>query len=238
MHGKTNLPLARKNLNGQGAMANQASLLNLMSVVTLPDVADYLVSQFEKRMNETKSEKEYAEVYDKLKEYRDFVVEVKGQARGKPWDGQWKPVDSKESDFVNWLEFLAKKAAAGIQEQKVQFDFAISSVTDLLRGYSANGQPLSEEKVAALDKAFNAWLASEHMISKQGVIYESTPDGKIKEDKQGAPIRKNPEELDKLITEKLPEHAKKNNKLEIVPVKQAFPEQKPAQQNETSPSST
>ncbi len=89
-------------------------------------------------------------------------------------------------------------------------------------------EELSKETVDALDKLFNAWLAENYMISKGGVIYEGTKDGRIKQDEKGEKVRANPETLRNKISNKdagFAHYVQKHNKsIHITVQEQPFPE--------------
>lgn len=159
------------------------------------EATEYLVKQFSARLYD--ANKLNSKILEALNE---FVLGVKHRLNSatNPWQGE-VPTNA----FFNTQENLANEAAKALKtgealDQEVQLDFAISEISELIRGYSANGQPLAQKVIDALDKMFNAWFAKNNIINQDSVLYESTQDGKIKE-KDGQQVRALPEEVIKII---------------------------------------
>jgi hypothetical protein len=178
-----------------------------------------------------------------LRDYASFLERV----RGNPWLGNtMKPV-GKDTDFHNFQEYLANKAGSVIHEKNLVMDCAISDNAEFIRGYTSDGQPLGDVTTDALDKLFNAWLATQRIetadgqvidfISKDGFIYKAV-NGEIIQDMQGTPVKVDPNEFRVLLSEQatgFEAFVRKNNKdVEHVAIHlHPYPEETP---EPTSPS--
>ena len=103
-----------------------------------------------------------------------------------------------------------------------------------------DGIDLDDKNVAEMDTLFNAWLATNQLISKDGNIYEATEDGQIKLDQSGKPVRLEANAIREQIgnqTSGFEQFMQKmNDSVQITIQQQPYPEQ-PAAQEEAGPSS-
>lgn len=122
------------------------------------------------------------------------------------------------------------------QDAVYDFFFAINEENaTLLRAYLNNAQmidpasPNGAQKLAALDKLFNSWLAKNGYLTKDGTIYLMKPNGDIDKDLAGNPIKANANDIKKLLgTNDYQKYLlSKDIKLNAVH-EQAFPETKKA----------
>lgn len=202
----------------------------LLACFKFPEAADYFLEQFEKILKEAGSD-----VYKKsepiLNKIREFVKNTHYQrdTRGFPWDGDMQ----MRTDFQNLQHHLAEAAVrtiTAIIKGIVKMDVAVSSVAQLLRGYSEEGVSLKGVPVDSLDKLFNAWLAENNYLSKGSVIYQANEHGEIVKDKAGNPLRADSEKVLQLMNDDKKGFGKflGDRGLEIVVQQHQYPEQAPA----------
>ncbi|AHE65947.1 hypothetical protein [Legionella oakridgensis] len=223
------LPLAKpRNGVGLNPLPSALSLQKFMEVATTAEAAKYGFDQFKERLQE-------AGVYNSsskiLEEMARFVYyrEQQTKAAANPWSGEKLPTTIQQFQFN-----LATEAANQLSAKSITFDFAVSNASELLRGYSSNGQELDAATVDALDKLFNAWLVENNMMSKGGVIYEMDEKGSIKKDSAGNPVKADADKLRELISNSA--HGfeayvhNKNAEVAISSRQHAYPEQKVEEQ--------
>lgn len=173
-------------------------ILEAMKVAeTSEEAADYLVQQFKKIVTAAKVKDGAQDMIQRLEQYRNLVKMKLGKI-GEPWSGEPAWI----SNFQNMQANLAKAAADVLVSQgvskNVHLDIAISESSKWLRAYSENEENLDAKQVAEFDILFNAWLASNNIVSKDGAFYEVDIEGKIRENQQGK-IKVDPEIIKALI---------------------------------------
>lgn len=86
-------------------------------------------------------------------------------------------------------------------------------------------QPDSQT-IDALDKLFNAWLTTNNIICKDGVLYKSTDMGDLLKSSDGSLQIVTPPEFNALIADPVKGlgHYAAENKINIIPIEQDFPE--------------
>jgi len=86
---------------------------------------------------------------------------------------------------------------------------------------------LDTNTVAALDELFNAWLALNGVISRDGALYQVDPKGKVLLDAQGKELRVVPEQFRLLINDPTQGFnafvARKG--IKVTPIQRDFPDQ-------------
>ena len=179
------LPLARTDKNTIHFPSKDALLKCMSLVANSAEGAEYLCEKFEERCRESKLEGTDA-VVDKL---RDFVTDVvlRSTSIGKNWDG-------KETTHIDYAQKVAEEAVATLfkeaTEKPIHLDFAVSDDSNLIRGYSTNGQKLDEAKsqeAGGMDKLLRSFLAENGWeVDKEGFIFERPPEGKKQEVKAQA----------------------------------------------------
>jgi hypothetical protein len=187
------LPIVRKTGANMSFIPDSDAISKCMAVSTTPEAADYL---FDELTEVFKSAKSLAEsvINSVMETVNDYVNYVKlAHAGGDEWGGKTPP-----SSFQNYQEGLAAITAKIMRDKKVELDYAIGDDSQFLRGYTSDGIPLDEESITAMDKSFNAWLATNQLYSKGGTIYESTPEGEIKMDGDN-PIKVKADDFRQLI---------------------------------------
>ena len=235
------LPLVRKRGGDGGRLPSAATLTECMRLSTTSEAATYLAVQAKARLANLLDDGPVKKVISILEAHAKNVELATGKGSENLWSGKPLPTDFEELQSKSAAEADAaiKKLMGDKPIDKLVFDFAVGNNAELLRGYTANGQPLGEDLVKAMDKLFNAWLAENKLISKGGVIYEGTEDGQLKIDKQGNPVRANAEALREKIasqTDGFEQYVQKHNKsvqIEIQP--QPYPQQQ-AEVEEAGPS--
>jgi hypothetical protein len=130
---------------------------------------------------------------DNVKKFADSVEDQKTQEN--PWSGEF----TARSLFQAYQDSMAQNYVKDFANKSITFDFSISDNAEVLRGYNTDDGLLSDEESLPLDQLFNAWLADNDMLTKDGVIYQSTADGEIKQDEKGQNKRANAEKLRELI---------------------------------------
>ncbi|MFI4919059.1 MAG: hypothetical protein ACHP65_05840 [Legionellales bacterium] len=143
---------------------------------TSTEAADYLVVKIKERFTDAKVLEQNKELLVHVEEFGENVA-LKVVKSNQAWFGQ----EAKGTDYDNMQENIAKKSvdalkAADIQEH-LHLDLAINDNAQLLRGYSHNGQALSNPEEA--DKLFNAWLAIHDVKSLSSVLYQADKNGEV-----------------------------------------------------------
>lgn len=165
-----------------------------------PAAGEYLLTRYEARLKEKGMLEEGLPVMKKLEEVTDFL-KLKAET-GSIWSGKMP------TDYQKYQKALGADAAnvlngAFVEDNViVNYYYTVSDKSDLKRGYGVgekNESP-NPETSNALDHLFNAWLAENNMMSDNGVIYEISDDGtvkqelqndgQIKKDNNGEPIAK------------------------------------------------
>jgi hypothetical protein len=200
------------------------ALLDAMSVAeTTVDGADYLVTQFRQLLTEANALDDYKDIMQKVEDFAKYT-KFKLQSSSQPWLGQM----AEDSAFKNMQANMAVDAAKDLErlgigtQEEVSFDFAINEKTSEFRRRTSTQDHAA---VAAFDTTFNAWLAENNVRSSKGILYETTPTGKIKEDAQGKQIKVNPEEMKNLITDPEKGFAKymEEKRIKVVCLEEEFP---------------
>ncbi|GGI93404.1 hypothetical protein [Legionella impletisoli] len=171
------------------------SVRKCVEIITNPDAAEELVITLRQQLEKAKLASKFSELIEHAEQFADFVRLKSTQ--GDPWSGSL-------AEFTGFQQYQAALAELSIKELKhedITFDVAISDGAEILRGYSTNGDPLSDEESEELDKLYNAWLAEKGMLTKDGIIYEATQDGRIKEEASGQAKRADAEKIRQLISD-------------------------------------
>jgi hypothetical protein len=133
---------------------------------------------------------------------------------------------------------LAKIASSEIVNKNVLFNFAVSGDAQFIRSYMEGGKPVDKDTQAALDVLFNAWLSTQQLISKDGVIYQSTPQGEIQKDSSGKPMIADPkklkDDLNKLDTGFAAYARKSNGTLDVTAKERTYQVEKPKVEQEAT----
>ncbi len=177
-------------------LASGKSLEKCISILTTPRGAEY----FEERVIEMLTK---AKMIDK---FHDLVEDVKVLTQSIVSDGSntsaWSGSTGLDTtSFERYQKVLAERFVQQFKDREIVFDFALSDQAEILRGYTVDGEPISDEESKELDRLYNAWLAEKGMVTYKGVIYDSTSEGKIKQEK-GQNKRANAEKLRDLIRDK------------------------------------
>lgn len=214
------LPLVRARNGGGGSLPNADAITKCMNLSTTPEAAEYLKnSATELYVNAGLSNDEsIKDVLEILRAHEDYITLTSDNRN--TWAG--KP---PATVFEKRQEDLAAQASKIIGEKvsNVRLDFAISEDSQLLRGYSSNGEALHESDVAAMDKLFNACLAANNMISKDGTIYKGIKTGEIQKDANGELVKADPKDV-KATIDGFERYVQKTNKsAQITIEEQAYP---------------
>ena len=181
-------------------LPSNESLFVCMKLATTPEAAEHLHEVLRQRLKQEKVLEKSGPLLDAVQKYAEYV-RFKHENPGKAWSGDIQSVQM--TDFEKWQTELARISGSEIVELNVLLDFAVSDKSEFIRGYSSEGQPLQKASGAAMDVLFNAWLAGQQMISKDGVLYESTEKGEIKKDANGQPVKADPEVIKKLLSDEM-----------------------------------
>lgn len=158
-------------------------------VITTVEAVNYFVAA----IAETTS----GPLLEKAIQFAEFI-RLRGYSSEVVWGGHPLP----DGDFQSYVEGKASESAKLFEPGEIQFEYAISQLTEFLRGYSQGGNPLDEQMADAMDKLFNAWLSKNGMICLGGIIYERTQDGQIKTDPNGNLVRAKVQVLrEKIVTQ-------------------------------------
>lgn len=199
------------------------AIYDMMRVATTAEAAQYCYARLTEQLAAAKMLDKQGPLLEAMEKYARYV-EFKSSNTGKIWDGDASSV--KMTDYEKWQNELAKISSSEIVNKNIKFDYAVSDAAQFIRGYTENSQPVDKAVAAAMDVLFNAWLAKHKLISKDGVVYQSTPGGEIDKDKAGNPIKANVEKLKEALKD--PKDGfeafckKNNNTLQVSPVEHPY----------------
>lgn len=183
------------------------SIKKAIEVANMPEVAEYLHEQLKEIAAQLKLTDQIPTLLSDLKKYADRVAKAVGH-KGDIWGGEFQAV----SKFQNYQRALATQAAENIGTDHITMHYAIDEENaHFIRGYQGiDGNPPPESTVNSMDTLFNAWLADNDMISRDGIIYEADEQGHIKKDETQGEVKAKADKI-KQIIEKLPAYVKNNN---------------------------
>lgn len=155
-----------------------------------------------KRMQQMAGKDQHEEFEKVIATAEEFKKNVGFQlgSSSDPWSGSHRI----RTDFENLQHNIEKHALqtlASVVKGDIKMDFAVSRLSDLLRGYSSGGKPLTGAMAEVMDKLFNAWLAEKKLICKGSVIYESNEHGEIRKDANGNDVKAQAEKVKALIND-------------------------------------
>lgn len=186
------LPLVRARNGGGSALPDAEAITKCMTLSTTPEAAEYLKNSANELYTKAglSNDESINDVLEILSAHEDYI-KLSADDRNI-WKGAL-PV----TVFEKRQDDLAAQASKIIGEKanNVRLDFAISDDSQILRGYSSNGEALAKPDIDAMDKLFNAWLAENNMISKSGTIYKGTKSGEIQKDANGEMVKADPQDL-------------------------------------------
>lgn len=182
-------------------MPTEKVLLDIAEVAGTAEAADYYEAQLERILVKEKLLGTWGETLNSVKEFAR-CTKNKFLSSAQIWRGE-----SPDSGFMNMQTAEVTKSlkditVAGTEaEEPVTFHFSISDQAELLRGYFLGDALIDEPLVAHYDVLLNAYLAGEKVVSLDGVLYECTANGEIKQDAKGNDLRANPERARELLGE-------------------------------------
>lgn len=230
---KVRLPLVKAR-NGTLSMPDAAAIGKAFSVATTLESAEYLYKRFSEAATNAGVIDKFQGVLDEIAKYVDLVraQEPKGS---EYWSGDLK--ETLLTKFRIFQDSLSQEAASSLLEkvekgqiQIIDFDFAINDNSELLQGYSINGDPIDDEMTEKLNIIYSDWLTKNKMICQDGVIYQSDENGEMLK-QNGKSILATPAQYKELFMNKTDGFSafvknKTDRKLEISPREQAFPVQR------------
>jgi hypothetical protein len=201
---------------------SSASLKKCMEIITNPDAAKAFVDKLCSQLDKAKLRGKFESLIEDIKAFAAAVG--KGNPSGDAWSGR-EPLQT--SVFNNYQDAIATSSADIFANQDIRFDFAISDEAEILRGYSIDGKVIEPEEAKELDKLYNAWLAEKGILTKDGVLYEATSKGEIKQEK-GKNKRISEEKIRGLISDTKSKFAdyvrSKNDTIQVKTVARDAPE--------------
>jgi hypothetical protein len=189
------LPLVKARGGHDRPLPNADAINKCMAMTTTTEAAAYAYKETVQVFTKAKliDQDAIRKVVDIVGTHASNVESLHNKSSNNLWLGKQLPTDFETIQRQSAVE--ADEAIKNLLGAKaidnLTLDFAVSNDSDLLRGYTANGEPLDQDLVSAMDKSFNAWLAERGLVSKGGVIYEGTKDGLPKQDEQGKLLRAN-----------------------------------------------
>ncbi|WP_133131156.1 hypothetical protein [Legionella yabuuchiae] len=171
------------------------SVRKCVEIITNADAAEELVTTLKQQLEKAKLTSKFSDLIEHAQQFAEYVRLKSTQ--GDPWSGTL-------ADFTGFQQYqtaLAEISAKQLSHEKITFDVAISNDAEILRGYSSEGQPVGDEESEELDRLYNGWLAEKGMLTRNGIIYEATNDGRIKADTSGREKRADAEKIRRLITD-------------------------------------
>lgn len=129
----------------------------------------------------------YLEVHKLLDNAQDLIVLLEQRQKhvnylsmaSKAWSGDL--VES--SEYKRLHKAIAEEEAKGLRTldskaSGIEYRFSIDDKACFLRAYNQAKGALSSEEKASLDALFNAWLASNDLVNKDGIISKADDMGK------------------------------------------------------------
>lgn len=171
-------------------MPNSQALKDGMSLCTSEAAAQYMYDRAVERFSQARvlGQDAYLQVVDVLQQlvaYRKLADE-----RSDIWGGQ--PVTT---EFQKVQSHLAAGILDNITISKpMRFDFAVSNQGQLISVFTAEDARLDTDDETAMNKELIAWLATHNLIHQDGIVYEATDKGDIKQ-RDGKPVTVSPETL-------------------------------------------
>lgn len=190
------LPLARNNATDGGIKPNADSWMKLVEIAGKQlESLEYLEQAAHSFLKKEGLLKEYEGV---MSELTLIVKNAQFQESTKisPWLGDTQRLSFNQTDFSLFHKFLASENAKAVvalfasQPEGTEniMNYAVSVAGQYIRNFTFDGEVLEGEPLAEMDALFNAWLVENNMINAEGVIYERTEAGDVKQDKRGNPV--------------------------------------------------
>jgi|GEM_PF-2344675 len=192
------LPIAKQRSRSESLLPDTKAVQNAFEVAgNNLEACQYIQEQLIIRFsNERVDSSDFLETVDTIVE--NVALQ---QNASDPWSGQ----ESVGSSFHALQQNLANMAASSIASQvqgALKMDYAISDISQLVRGFSIDGQAADEAAIPSLDNLLNAWFAQKNIVTKDGVLFESDSNGEIIKDKAGNPVRESADKVKTLIADR------------------------------------
>lgn len=154
-----------------------ASLSKILPLARTPEAIDYALTRVTL----------YLKNHNLLDKAQDLIALLEQHAKhigyqfraSKAWSGE--PVESSEYKRLHaGIAQDEAKALASLGDiaADIEYGFSFDDKARFLRAYTQAEGELSSEKMASLDKLFNAWLASKGFVNKDGIISTADDMGK------------------------------------------------------------
>lgn len=165
-----------------------------------PEGADYFCQRLETTFkNAVVLDKPvFQSMLDRVKSFRDQVVynsELGADA--------WAAENISATLYQNYLQHSAELAVNEVSHQltgDLGVEVAVGKGGEILRGYTDGGKPIVDPDLRdSLDKAFNAWLATNEIKTKDGILYKATIDGVIRQKEGGGEMVADAKKVQELI---------------------------------------
>jgi hypothetical protein len=84
----------------------------------------------------------------------------------------------------------------------IKLDIAFSDESELMRGFSTKNGPIEDKNtLLALDNLLNAWFAEQGVICRDSSLYDVTPEGEVKKNQKGEPIKANIKQIAEMMSD-------------------------------------
>lgn len=183
---------------GSDVVEHPADAESIKKCFDFPESADYLLPRLIEKLESVGLLAKAQDLVQKVSEFVGVVLKQRS-LRGDPWSADPACERTDFQNLQNNLAMEAQKLLTSAISDPVKMDFALSDMSQFLRGYSVNGNPLDPELLDPCDKLFNAWLAENNLLSKHGQIYETMDNGEIRKDAKGMPITADPDKIRTLL---------------------------------------
>ncbi|HBI21450.1 MAG TPA: hypothetical protein DDY37_02500 [Legionella sp.] len=204
------LPLARNGSNAGKIRPNADSWKKLVEIAGKQlESLEYLEKSAHSFLKKEGLLKEYDGLMNELSQ---IVKNAQFQENTKvsPWLGDTQRLALNETDFSLFHKFLASENAKAVvalfanQTPGTEnvMNYAVSVAGEYIRNFTFEGEALEGESLAEMDGLFNAWLVENNMINSEGVLYERTASGEIKQDKKGKPAIMDSEKFKDVLHDK------------------------------------
>lgn len=230
---KVRLPLVKAKSSSLN-MPDAVAIGKAFSIATTLESAEYLYERFSKAAADAGVIDKFQGVLDEIAKYVD-LIRAQDPKGSEYWSGDLKA--TLLTKFRIYQDSLSKEAVSSLLEkvdkaqiQIIDFDFAMSDNSELLQGYSINGEPIDDEMNEQINIIYSDWLTKNQMICRDGVIYASDENGDTLE-RNGVTVRVTPEQYKKMFMNKTDGFStfvknKTDRKLDISPREQEFPVQR------------
>lgn len=184
---KHNLEIVKPRGGAGAVVVGSEAFKRMFDLCCSKEVAQYMYDQTEaylKRAGIFESEP-YQQILVCLRDLVEY--QTLAEDSGKIWQGEPASTAFQNVQFQKAVAFLDKLDAS----KPIQFDFAVGDQAELVGVFTVDGQPLNAATETGMTNLLLAWLSQNQLLNKDGVIYEATASGDIRQ-RDGQEVIANP----------------------------------------------